>query len=61
MIHELFIIQHEGVEMLMDAMFIPDKDGNGLISAILIVLWNVTSLRDDISSLHMRTAGYVRS
>jgi len=60
-IHELFTIQHEGIEMLMDAMFIPEKDGCGLISAILIVLRNVTSLRDDINSLHMRTAGYVRS
>ena len=47
--------------VLMDAMFIPEKDGGGLISAILIVLRNVTSLRDDINSLHMRTAGYVRS
>jgi len=60
-VHELFSIQYEGVEMLMDAMFIPEKDKSGLISAILIVLRNVTSLRDEISSLQLRTAGYVRS
>ena len=42
-IHELFTILYDGVEMLMDAMFIPEKE-TGLISAILIVLRNVTSL-----------------
>jgi len=60
-IHELFTIQYEGVEMLMDAMFIPEKDQAGLISAILIVLRNVTSLLDEISSLQLRPAGSIES
>ena len=60
-IHELFTIQYDGVEMLMDAMFIPEKDQAGLISAILIVLRNVTSLRDEISSLQLRPAGSIES
>ncbi|MBP9008915.1 MAG: hypothetical protein KBG16_09680 [Methanospirillum sp.] len=59
-IHELFTILYDGVEMLMDAMFIPEKE-TGLISAILIVLRNVTSLRDEISSLHRRNAESIES
>jgi PAS domain S-box-containing protein len=60
-IHELFPIEYDGVEMLMDAMFIPEKDQTGLISAILIVLRNVTSLRDEISSLQHRNAESIKS
>lgn len=60
-LHELFTISHEGVEMLMDATFIPEKDANGLISAILIVLKNVTSLRDEINNLENRKAGFFGS
>jgi hypothetical protein len=47
--------------MLMDAMFIPEKDNAGLISAILIVLRNVTSLRDEIYSLQHRITGFIES
>ncbi|MDX8549865.1 PAS domain S-box protein [Methanospirillum sp. J.3.6.1-F.2.7.3] len=60
-LHELFTITHDGVEMLMDAMFIPEKDNAGLISAILIVLRNVTSLRDEIYSLQHRITGFIES
>lgn len=50
-IQELFTIQHEGVEMLMDTTFIPEKDRSGLISSVLIVLKNVTSMREKITHL----------
>ncbi|NLV26299.1 MAG: PAS domain S-box protein [Methanomicrobiales archaeon] len=60
-VHELFAISHEGVEMVMDAMFIPEKDPSGLISAILIVLRNVTTLRDEINHLHLQSVSSIKS
>ncbi len=57
-LHDLFTIQNDGMEILMDAMFIPEKDQAGLISAILIVLRDVTAIRDEISRMQHRTAEY---
>lgn len=52
---ELFTILYDGVEMLMDAMFIPEGSDRVDIRDSHRPS-DVTSLRDEISSLHRRNA-----
>lgn len=52
-IHELFPCVYEGVDLLMDTSYIPQKDQNGLISSVLIVLRNISSLRDEIARMQI--------
>lgn len=49
--HELISARHDGIEMLMDTTFIPEKDRSGLVSSVLIVLKNVSSLREEIADM----------
>ncbi|PKL59276.1 MAG: hypothetical protein CVV33_08685, partial [Methanomicrobiales archaeon HGW-Methanomicrobiales-4] len=50
-VHELHSIKHNSVEMLMDSTFIPEKDQSGLVSSVLIVLRNISSLQEEIAQM----------
>ncbi|MBN1168031.1 MAG: PAS domain-containing protein [Methanospirillaceae archaeon] len=52
LIHELISIKKDDVDLLMDTTFIPEKDRSGLISSVLIVLKNVSSLREEIADMY---------